>query len=84
MRKRTAENPSRNADLITGAVGGQEQEIRPVKQLNFKPITIKRAADNADYSDKIDTDDEIKEILRDIEVSNEEALSNAEQLADER
>ncbi len=83
-RKRTAENPLRNADVVTGAVDSQAPEVRPVKWLNFQPTTIVKAADDAEYSDKVDTDDEIQATLHDIEASNKKALSNAEKLAAER
>ncbi len=50
--------------------------------MNFKPTT--KVADDAEYSDKVDTDDDIQDTLCDIEESNKEALRNAENLASER
>ncbi len=62
LRKRTAENTPRNTDFITRAVGSQTPEIRPVEWLNFRPLL--KHADGAEYSDRINTDNEIKDTSR--------------------
>ncbi len=64
-RKYTAENPSRNSDVIDGARCGQVQEIKLVKMLNIRKPDKQK--DEAEFSDKIDMDDEIQSTLRDIE-----------------
>ncbi len=67
-----------------GAVGGKVPEIKPVKQLSFVPTqSVKAKNYNSEYSDVIDTDDEILETQQDIDASNREAIVTAENLAAE-
>ncbi len=62
FEKMNCREPPRNTDFITRAVGSQVPEIRPVEWLNFRPML--KHADGAEYSDRIDTDDEIKDTSR--------------------
>ncbi len=73
-RKSTAENPPKNVEVIAGAVGGKLPVIKPIKWLSFKPTKVVKSFDNAEYSDKIYTDDEIQATLCDIDASNDEVL----------
>lgn len=82
MKKGTTQQPPINADVITGEIGGNLLEIILVKRLSFRP-TLKHA-DGADYSDRIDTDDEIESTHLEIDVAYKESLSNAGKLATER
>ncbi len=52
--------------------------------MNFKPTKVAKATDDAEYSDKINTDDEIQETLHAIEASNKKASISTENLDAEK
>ncbi len=81
-RKGTAENPPSHADFITGAVGGNVPEIIPVKLLSF--IHMSKHTCDVDYSDRIDTVDEIESSHLEIKAADKEALSISKELATKR
>ncbi len=85
-RMLTTENPPKNTQIESlGAAGSKLPEIRPVKQLSFVPMKSVKAVDNnAEYSDVIHTDDEIREAFRNIDTSYQEVLATMEKLAAER
>ncbi len=56
-----AENSPKNTKIVGGVVGGKVPEIKPVKRLSFIPAKVVKADDKAEYSDKVDTDNEIQE-----------------------
>ncbi len=69
----TTENPPLNTEIESPAVvGGNVPEIKPVKGQSFVPTQgfVKTANYNSDYSDVVDTDDEINEAQRKIDASN--------------
>ncbi len=64
-RRYTIEDPPQNAEIAPPrVVGGNVPEIKPVKKLSFVQTKrfIKTVNYNSDYSDVIDTDDEINEV----------------------
>ncbi len=70
-----------NTVIIPGAVGGNSHEIKQVKWLSFKPTKVVKNGDNVEYSDKIDTDDEIQNAFRLNDKFDKEALVIIEILA---
>ncbi len=86
-RRNTSENPPLNTDVNPlRASGGMAPEIIPVQPLSFGPAnsSVKTVNYNSDYSDAIDTHDEIAEAQSQIKSMNNHAVVNAENLAAER